>query len=409
MMSDGDIPPSLKGKQYSYRATGVIKPRVSGTYTLSVATTGKTKVFFEGKLLIDNTEWTEVATSNGFLGCSSPDKTAVIELKATCPYKLSVENLVTLPPNQHLDNTLFPYVSGLRLGLALHENEQEMFDRSVEAACRSGVAVVVVGHNKDSEGEGGDRASLNLPGRTNDLMSAICAANPNTAFVVQSSSAVSMPWVEQARAIVLGWYQGQENGNTLADVLLGKCNFSGKTPITFLRQLSDHGSSKWHPAEAAQDRSVIGEKVLIGYRSFEEREVAPLWPFGFGLSYTSFSLSGIRLDGQMTTSVDSMIVINACLSNDGEHDGHEAVQVYISPSTQIRAKGLESYPKTLAGFIKSWVPAGEMRDVQITVRSEELRWYDEEVGSWMLDRGTYSCFVGTSAASIDKKMSFEVI
>lgn len=409
MMSDGDVPPSLKGKQYSYRATGVIKPQISGNYTLSVANTGKAKVFFEEGLLIDNTDWTEVAPSNGFLGCSSPDKTAVVELKAGCSYDLSVENLVTLPPNQNLDNTLFPNVSGLRLGLALHENEQGMFDRAVEAARRSDMAVVVVGHNKDSEGEGGDRVSLNLPGRTNDLVSAICAANPNTAIVVQSASPVSMPWVEQARAIVLGWYQGQENGHALVDVLLGKCNFSGKTPITFPRQLSDHGSSRWHPAEAAQDRSVIGEKVLIGYRSFEEREVAPLWPFGFGLSYTSFSLSEIRLDGQMTTSMDSMIVINACLSNDGERDGHEVVQVYISPSSQIRAKGLESYPKTLAGFIKTWVPAGETRDVRITVGSEELRWYDEEVGNWILDPGAYSCFVGTSVASIEKTLSFKVI
>ncbi|CAG8898348.1 unnamed protein product [Penicillium egyptiacum] len=409
MMNDGDVPPSLKGKRYSYRATGVIKPRVSGNYTLSLANTGKAKVFFGDELLIDNTEWTEVATSNGFLGCSSPDKTAVIELKAGCSYKLSVENIVTLPPVQSLDNSLFPNVSGLRLGLALHENEEDMFNRAVEAAGSSDVAVVVVGHNKDSEGEGGDRASLDLPGRTNDLVSAICAANSNTAIVVQSASAISMPWVEQARAIVLGWYQGQENGNALADALLGKCNFSGKTPITFPRQLSDHGSSKWHPAEAAQDRSIIGEKVLIGYRSFEEREVAPLWPFGFGLSYTSFSLSEIRLEGQMTTSADSMIVVNACLSNDGEHDGHEVVQVYISPSSQIRAKGLSSYPKSLAGFSKTWVPAGKTRDVHINVRSEELRWYDEEVGNWRVDAGTYSCFVGTSVACIDKTLSFEVI
>ncbi|KAJ5462933.1 glycoside hydrolase [Penicillium sp. IBT 31633x] len=409
LMNDGDVPPSLKGQKYSYRATGVIKPQVSGTYTLSVANTGKAKVFFEEVLLIDNTKWTEVATSNGFLGCSSPDKVAVIELKSGCSYKISVENLVTLPPVRSIDNTLFPEVSGLRLGLAIHEDEQGMFDRAVEAAGSCNMAVVVVGHNKDSEGEGGDRASLDLPGRTNDLVSAICAANPNTAVVVQSASAFSMPWADQARSIVLGWYQGQENGNALADVLLGKCNFSGKTPITFPRHLSDHGSSKWHPAEAAQDRSTFGEKVLIGYRSFEERDVAPLWPFGFGLSYTSFTLSEIRLDGQMTTSANSMIVVNVCLSNEGEHDGHQVVQAYISPSCQIRAKGLSSYPKTLAGFSKTWVPAGQTRDVRITVRSKELRWYDEEVGDWRVDAGTYSCFVGTSVASIDKELSFEVI
>ncbi|KAF7529343.1 hypothetical protein PCG10_008053 [Penicillium crustosum] len=206
-----------------------------------------------------------------------------------------------------------------------------MFDQAVEVTRSSDVADVMVGHNKDSDGEGDDRTSLNAPGRTNNLVSAICAANPNTAIVVQSASAVSMPWIEQAHAIVLGWYQGQENGNALADVLL----------------------------EAAQDRSIIGKDVLIGYTSFEEREVGPLWPLGFGLSYTSFSLSGVRFHGQMSTFTDSMIAMHACLSIDGEHDGHEVVQVYISPSSQIRAKGLDSYPKTLVGFRKTWMPAGK--------------------------------------------------
>lgn len=409
LMNDGDVPPNLKGKPYCYRITGTINVRVSGRYTLCVANTGKAKVFLDNELLIDNTTWTEVATSNGFLGCSSPDKTAELELETGRSYSLRVDNVATLPPIETYDNTLFPNVSGLRLGLSFHEDEQAMFDRAIQVAGESDVAVLVVGHNKDSEGEGGDRKSLNLPGRTDELVNAVCTSNPNTVVILQSASAVNMPWVDRAAGIVLGWYQGQENGKALADLLLGRCNFSGKTPITFPRQLADHGSAKWHPAEAAQDRSVIGEKVLVGYRYFEEQGVEPLWPFGFGLSYSSFALSNVRLDSQtMSTFTGAKLTVHAGVTNTGKRDGHEVVQVYISPSSRIREIGLVSYPKTLAGFSKVWVPVGETRDVEIDVRGEELRWYDEQANQWRVDKGNYRCFVGTSVADIHTELLFEV-
>ncbi|KAJ5116824.1 glycoside hydrolase [Penicillium angulare] len=409
MMSDGDVPPSLKGKPYCYRLMGIIKPRISGLYMLSVANTGKAKVFLDNNLIIDNTTWTDVATSNGFLGCSSPDKTIDLRLASDSQYVLRVDNIATLPPVEKCDNTLFPNVSGLRLGLSIHEDQEAMFERAVQAAEESDVAILVVGHNKDSEGEGGDRQSLNLPSYTNELVKAVCERNANTVVIVQSASAVSMPWAENAAAIVLAWYQGQENGNALADVLLGRSNFSGKTPITFPRQLNDHGSAEWHPAEAAKDRSIIGEKVLVGYRSFEERGVEPLWPFGFGLSYTTFELSNVRIDNQtIARSTNSKITVLATVTNTGKRDGHEVVQVYVSPSSSTRDLGLVSYPKTLAGFSKTWVPTGESRDVMIDILCEELSWYDESAGQWRLDPGIYQCFVGISVAKIHTKTFFEV-
>ncbi|PLB53260.1 glycoside hydrolase [Aspergillus steynii IBT 23096] len=409
MMSDGDVPPSLKGKPYCYRVTGNIVVHTAGQYTLSVGNTGKAKVFIDDELVIDNTEWTKVAPSNGFLGCSSPDAIVELTLASNRPYALRVDNVATLPPLEKCDNTLFPNVSGLRLGLALHEDEQAMFDRAVQAAGDSDVALLVIGHNKDSEGEGGDRKSLNLPGRMDELVKAVCARNANTVVIIQAASAVSMDWADDPAAIVLSWYQGQENGNALADVLLGACNFSGKTPITFPRRLIDHGSSEWHPAEAEQDRSVIGEKVLVGYRSFEEQGIEPLWPFGFGLSYTSFVLSNIRLENSIIkASADSKLTVCASVTNIGILDGHEVLQIYLSPSSIIRSMGLVSYPKTLAGFSKVWVQAGETRDVEIEVQGDELRWYDEETSQWRIDPGGYTCYVGTSVTDIDAQLSFEM-
>lgn len=152
-------------------------------------------------------------------------------------------------------------ITNLRVGMALQEDDDAMLKRAMQSAKESDMAILVVGHNKDSEGEGGDRPDMDLPGRSNELVSAVCAANPNTVVVVQAASATTMPWVDQARALVLSWYQGQDNGYALARVLLRACNFSGKTPISFPKNLADHGSSTWFPGEAANDHTMIGEGV----------------------------------------------------------------------------------------------------------------------------------------------------
>jgi beta-glucosidase-like glycosyl hydrolase len=407
MMSDGDVPLSLKGKPYCYRVTGVVTPKVSGQYTLSIANTGKAKLFIDGRLLIDNTVWT--TTTGGFLGCSSEDKAVSLRLEVGCTYSLQVDNVVTLPLVESFDNTLFPAVSGLRFGLRFNEDEDVMLDRAVQSARESDVAILIVGHNKDSEGEGGDRADMKLPGRTNELVSSVCAANPYTIVVVQAGSAITMPWADKAGAIVLGWYQGQENGHALANALLGHCNFSGKTPITFPKKLADHGSSKWFPGEAARDRTVFGEGVLMGYRSFDEHKIEPLWPFGFGLSYTTFELSNIHIKGVLSASSRSDVTVQTTVSNMGRFGGHEVIQVYASPSDSIRKNGLQSFPKTLVGFTKVWVPTGESRDVSIIVRNEDFRWYDVKAGFWRIDTGTYTFFVGTSARDIVCELKLNIV
>jgi hypothetical protein len=218
-----------------------------------------------------------------------------------------------------------------------------------------------------------------------------------------------MPWADKAGAIVLGWYQGQENGNALANALLGHCNFSGKTPITFPKKLADHGSSKWFPGEAARDRTVFGEGVLMGYRSFDEHKIEPLWPFGFGLSYTTFELSNIHIKGVLSASSRSDVTVQTTVSNMGRFGGHEVIQVYASPSDSIRKNGLQSFPKTLVGFTKVWVPTGESRDVSIIVRNEDFRWYDVKAGFWRIDTGTYTFFVGTSARDIVCELKLNIV
>ncbi|KEY74754.1 hypothetical protein S7711_06656 [Stachybotrys chartarum IBT 7711] len=406
MMSDGDTPESLRGKPHGYRVTGVLTPTATGTYDFSLSNTGKAKLFIDDNLLIDNAEWTQ--TGGSFMNCGSANRMTHLDLLVDRPYAFRVDNIVTPPPIPAHDNTLFHTLSGLRVGLQLRTDEQALFDKAVSLAVEADTVILVVGHNNDTEKEGIDRASLRLPRRTDEFVEAICKANPNTVVVTQSASAITMPWLDTAPAIVHAWYQGQENGNALADVLLGRVNPSGKLPITFPRRLEDHGSYKWFPGDAENDYSEYGEGILVGYRWFDAKDIEPLWPFGYGLSYTNFTISDIAASGTVNSSdVSSGVTISAKVTNEGSIPGAEVVQVYASPSPIIANKGRVSAPKSLVGVAKALIPAGDSKTIEVILDSRAFSWFDAEGkggpasgGKWRCDKGMYTCFVGTSSRQI---------
>lgn len=406
-MSDGEVPASLVGKECSYQAKGIVTPSKSGTYVWSIANTGKAKLFVDGKVLIDNTEWKSFC--NLFQGCSSQHKTAEMVMDAGREYQVTVSNAVVMPSMERLDNTLFDLVSGMRVGLQLKVDEGAAFDRAVQQARDSDLVIVVVGHSKDSEGEGGDRSTIHLPGRSDQLVESICSANAHTVVVVQSGSAIAMPWAghSNANAIVHAWYQGQENGNALADVLFGDFNFTGKLPITFPLQLEDHGTYPWFPADA-NDYAVYGEGILFGYRHFDAQDLEPLWPFGFGLSYTQFQLSNVEITKDSSQPDTLEFEVKATVSNTGIRDGDEVVQVYLSAPPEIAPRGLTTFKKTLVGFCKVSVPHAESRDVSISVGKGPFQWFDPEKNRWQVGSGDYQCSVGTSSRHIHSVLDIHV-
>ncbi|KAI0386745.1 beta-glucosidase B [Hypomontagnella monticulosa] len=406
MMSDGDTPECLRGQQHCYRASGTLTPTTTGTYQFSLSNTGKAKLFIDDELLIDNHDWTQ--TGGTFMNCGSVNRFAERKLEGGKPYKFRIDNIVTTPPIPPHDNTLFHTLSGVRVGVQLQIDEQALFDEALGLARGADAVVLVVGHNNDTEKEGIDRTSLTLPRRTNEFVEAVCKANPNTVVVTQSASAIAMPWADAAPSIVHAWYQGQENGNALADVLFGRVNPSGKMPVTFPRRLEDHGSHPWFPGDVERDYAEYGEGVLVGYRWFDAKNIEPLWPFGFGLSYTSFDVSDVKVDGSIRAGeVGSRAIVSATVTNTGAVDGAEVVQVYMAASPVIKEKGRDSAPKSLVGFSKVFVPSGESRTVNISLDKSTVSWFDVEGkggqgsgGKWRVDKGHYDCFVGTSSRNI---------
>ncbi|KAF2634178.1 hypothetical protein P280DRAFT_318524 [Massarina eburnea CBS 473.64] len=407
MMSDGDIPESLRGNKYCFRLSGKLTALESGSYTVGISSTGKAKLFMNSELVVDNSEWTELG--EGFMNCGSIEKQATITLEKGQSYDISVDQIAVPPPVKPHDNTLFHTVSGIRFGLLPPIDEDAMLANAVTAANNAGTVVLVVGHNNGTERESIDRTSLSLPGRTASLVRSICAANKNTIVINQSACAVALhEWRDAPAALIQAWYQGQETGNAIADVLFGKANPSGKLPITFPIRLEDHGSHKWFPGDVENDQAEYGEGVLIGYRWFDKHGIQPAWEFGYGGSYTTFSISDIKAEGAIGVKNGSKTAIKATVKNTGSVAGAEVVQVYASSSRELEKKGLDVVPKTLVGFQKAFLEPGRSKEVVVELDGQAVEWYDAEKGGWRVDPGTYTIYVGTSSRDIRSTVDVEV-
>ncbi|KAF1963702.1 putative glycosyl hydrolase [Byssothecium circinans] len=406
LMSDGDRPADVElGQPFSYRAIGMLRPTQSGLYQFSLSNTGKAKLFVNDEVLIDNTEWTQI--SGNFMNCGSVEVFANRHLEAGKQYNIRVDNAVVPPPIQPHDNTLFHKISGVRVGLFLLPDEQAVYDAAIEAAKAADRVVVIVGHNNDTEREGSDRTSLHLPGRTNEFVSDVCAANPNNIVVTQSACAIAMPWSGEAAGIIHAWYQGQENGNALAGVLFGAVNPSGKLPLTFPKRIEDHGSFQWYP-DAASDKVTYGEGVLVGYRWCDAQDIAPLWPFGFGLSYTTFQITGTKVEGSVSADGTTSAVVKAAVTNTGSVKGAEVVQIYVSASPAIAERDLQCAPRSLASFRKVHLAPGVSAAVELSLDASAIRWFDTGRDGWRVDTGAYKCYVGTSSRHIVEAIDFVV-
>jgi beta-glucosidase len=246
----------------------------------------------------------------------------------------------------------------------------------IEEACRlaaeSDVAVVVVGLTRDWESEGFDRPDLSLPGEQDRLVRAVIAAQPNTVVVTVAGSAIEMPWLDQAGAVIQVWYGGQEIGSAVADVLFGSADPGGRLPMTFPRNSKQHPGLLNYPGEAGTVR--YGEGVYVGYRGFDKLGLEPMFPFGHGLSYTTFELSDVTAEAS-----DERVKVRGRLSNTGDRRGTEVVQVF--------ARDIGGVDRRLAGFAKLRVNAGESVPVEIPISHERLRWWNPAVPGWVATTG----------------------
>jgi beta-glucosidase len=239
---------------------------------------------------------------------------------------------------------------------------------------------------------------MNLPGNTDDLIFAVAEANPNTVVVLQSGTPVTMPWVDKISGLIQAWYGGNETGNAIADVLYGDINPSGKLPLSFPLHLEDNPTFLNYRSE--RGRVLYGEDVYIGYRFYEATKRSTLFPFGHGLSYTTFKHSRLSIlhDGH-TLNVKLLV------DNTGKADGLEVVQVYVKQ----RTPSVKRPPKELKGFKKVHIIAGESKFVEIQIEGRyATSFWDEGRDMWVTEKDTYDVLVGSSSSNTPLQASFEI-
>ncbi|WP_281337405.1 glycoside hydrolase family 3 C-terminal domain-containing protein [Flavobacterium eburneipallidum] len=270
---------------------------------------------------------------------------------------------------------------------------------AIEAAKNSDVAIVFAGSNRDYETEASDRSSLKLPFGQEELIQKIVAVNPRTIVVMVAGAPFDIDAVsKKTSTLIWSWFNGSEGGNALADVLLGKVNPSGKLPWTMPNKIED--SSAHATNSFPGDKSVTySEGILVGYRWFDTKKVTPLYPFGYGLSYTSFAFNNVKTDKKIY-SEDETIQVSVTVKNIGKVEGKEVVQVYTSKSDSKISRAAQE----LKGFQKVDVKPGDSCIVPIHIPVKELAYYNVETKKWTVEPGKYTLKIGNSSRDIKQEV-----
>jgi beta-glucosidase len=281
------------------------------------------------------------------------------------------------------------------LGLGIVPSDQVVDPEALAMAKRADVAVVCVGFDPSNESEGSDR-TFELPYGQDELIQAIEAVNKNTVVVVTSGGAVEMTkWVEKTPATLEAWYPGQEGGTALAEILFGKVNPSGKLPASFDRLWEDNAAhDSYYPD--AQNHIRYSEGVFAGYRHYDQSKVKPLFPFGYGLSYTSFKYGGLAVTPDSLEG-EGPVTVSFNLTNSGDREGAETAEVYVGET----GASLPRPVKELKGFAKVDLKPGETKRVEIPLNRQAFSYFDEKSKQWKTDSREFDILVGHSSAGIE--------
>lgn len=271
--------------------------------------------------------------------------------------------------------------------------EKQMLHEAVAAAKEAGIAVIFAGLPDSYESEGFDRKHMGLPENQNQLIQAVAAVQPNTVVVLHNGSPVEMPWVNEVKGILEAYLGGEGVGRATVDILFGKSNPSGKLPETFPLKLSDNPSYLNFPGDT--DQVEYKEGIFVGYRYYDKKEMQVLFPFGHGLSYTSFEYSNLKVDKKKCTD-EEVCNVTVTITNTGDRFGKEAVQLYVQDVKSCVIRPV----KELKGFTKVGLEPGESRDITFSLSKRAWAYYDVNSKGWYTEEGEFRILIGASSRDI---------
>ena len=279
-----------------------------------------------------------------------------------------------------------------------------MIAQAVATAKSADVAILFIGGNRDYESEGRDRKDLSLPFSEQALVDAVTAVNQNTIVVVVGGTPYDIGKIKKNNStIVWSWYNGSENGNALADVLIGKINPSGKLPFTFPAELKDSPAHALGAYPGENLKEDYKEGILVGYRWFDTKKIEPLYCFGYGLSYTDFQYSGLKT-AKATYQPAESIMATVKVKNTGKYAGKETVQLYISKT----GSAVERAEKELKAFKKIMVAPGATANVTLSIPVKDLAYYNVKTSKWVVEKGKYKLLAGTSSRDVKETATITI-
>ena len=367
----------------SVRFSCAYTPDISGNHEFEIFGIGKARLFIDGKELIDN--WTETSPGEAFFSFSSDSKKALVDLDEGKTYQLEI---------RYKFEGNFP---AIYIGCQTPD-KVNLFDEALEVAKAADQVVLIVGTNSDWETEGNDRSDFNLPANQNHLIEEVLQVNPNTLVVLNTGSPVKMPWADRAEAILQTWFAGQEFGNAMVDIITGAINPSGRLPTSFPKNIEDTPAFNSYPGKDLQMN--YEEKLLVGYRWYDKKDIKTLFPFGHGLSYTQFEYTDLEVEIQANNKVSCTFLIQ----NTGLIAGAETAQCYIGYKTDDHSEP----KKTLQGFSKITLNQGDKSKIEINLNSRNFSSWNEAKQNWEVRPGSYEIFIGSSAENIILKSTISL-
>ncbi len=361
----------LPTENYSTRWTATFTPRVSGPTQFLFRADDGARLFVDDKQVIDH--WVD---------SSANTQNATVDLVAGQPVKLRAE--------------YYQAGGGAVAQLRIQEPNTDPFGEVTDLAKSSDIAVVVV-TTRGTEGEGQDRPSMDLPNGQNELIRRVAAANPKTIVVLNNGTPVTMPWLNSVPALVETWFPGQEGGTALAQILFGDVNPSGHLPLTLGARREDYPD---YPNFGGDGRTVRYEEgIYVGYRGFDKKKIAPLFPFGYGLSYTTF-----RLDKTAILGTNGTMQVRVRVTNTGKKAGAQVVQFYVRDPNPKTDKAV----RELKGFRKVFLQPGQSQTVGVALSPRDFAWCDVKAKGWRVDAGRYVVEIGDSSRNLTQRVSLPV-
>ena len=360
---------------FSVRWIGYLKPDKSDKYTFDISSDDGVRLYIDDKLIIN--DWNDHAVlTNSY----------TMELNAGQLYKIKLE--------------YYEKGGGAIIKFGWRKPNEQLISDAITAAKNSDIAIVFAGTNANYESEGFDRKDLVLPNEQDDLIKRVAEANPNTIVVLTTGSPVLMDdWLNNVDGLIEAWFAGEQAGSAIVEVLLGETNPSGKLPMTFPKRWED--CSAFDSYKKLDGTTIYEDGIYVGYRHFEKNNIKPLFPFGFGLSYTTFKYNDLKLSSKDVNQNDKLLV-KFSVKNTGNVNGSEVVQLYIK---DIKSS-IDRPVKELKGFKKVNLNPGEEKVVEFTIDKNALSFFDPKTKEWTAENGEFEILIGSSSQDIKLKEMF---